>query len=330
MKTKLHLLAIAILLAAAPALADDLLDAVLWDGPSAFPSQTEPAPEPPPPSAPEPSPAPSYPSRSSYATLPPAPVPSATATVPAATEPVSVSGEKQICREIEEMRARADRLEAALGPSEPPKPARPPYDRADWPERARLSLWIAPVPPIHGLDMAGGEFVLPVPDTPFDLAVRAYSLDDDPGEKQDYLSSNRRSVFHEKKEVLGAAVWGIWYPWRNAVVSPHVGVGIGYESTDGSRDYWEYRGSRWNAENGWHKELDDDGLTLAGRVGATLTYQRLTLKGEFILTSETKTLLAEAGLRVWEHLVLNALVERYDVDISDACTAFGGGITILF
>lgn len=76
MKTKLPLLAAALLLAVSTASrADDLLDIVLWDGPSAFPSKAAPEPEPPPPTDPEPAPAPApvYPSRSSYSLRAPAP-----------------------------------------------------------------------------------------------------------------------------------------------------------------------------------------------------------------------------------------------------------------
>ena len=314
------ILAAALLLAAFPALADDLLDAVLWDGPPS--SRTAPAPSTPPPAVPD---VPSVPPVSSGPSVPSAPQPPP---APATSDPVP--GETQIRHEIQEMRARADRLEAALGPAAPPKPARPPYDRADWPERARLAVNGFGVFDSNDGSGFAGEFTYPVADTPFDVAMRGCYLKDEPDAKYGYISSNRRSVSYESKTVMGATVWGIWYPWRGALVSPHAGIGAGYESTSGDREYWEYRIGRWNRENHSGKSLDDDGLTLAGRVGATLTCKRFTLKGEFILTAETKTLLAEAGLRLWEHFVLNALVERYDVDLSDACTAFGGGCTILF
>ena len=92
--------------------------------------------------------------------------------------------------------------------------------------------------------------------------------------------------------------------------------------------YWY---SDWNDRNSAsHHSLDDRNLTLAGRVGATLTYKRFTLKGEILLSSETKEYLAEAGLRIWEHLVLNALVNHFDLDADNSVTAFGGGVTILF
>jgi hypothetical protein len=302
-------------LAALPARADDLLDAVLWDGPSAFPSKSAPA-------APAPA-APSVPAR-----LPPAPQPAAIpAPAPAAPEPASTSVEAQLRHEIEEMRARADRLEAALGPAAPPDSASPPSNRAHWLERARLSLL--------GTDdsqgyACSGEFAFSVAETPFDVAIRGYWLDDAPAIKSGYSSSSRWFTLDARKRVRGAAVWGLWHPWRDAVVSPHAGVGVGAEYATGHRSYREYTDRGHDSESSWDEDLEDDGPTLAGRVGATLTYKRLTLKGEIILTSGTRTFLAEAGLRLWNHLVLNGILERFDVDLSDSVDVFGGGFTILF
>ena len=306
MKAKLHLLSVALLLAAASALADDLLDAVLWDGSSAFPAKTEPA-----------------------STVPTVPaVPSVPPTTQSAAPDAPSREEIRLRRELEEMRVRTERLEAALQqtpppePAEPPEPAPPQYDRADWPKRARLDIHGDPTSP--GCGGIVGEFAIPFGETPFDAAVRGSHFEDHPDADYGYTY-----YFSEEKDVTSATVWGIWYPLRNAVVSPYAGVGVGYESAAGTREYVEHNG-RWGNRKGWEESLDDKGLTLAGRVGATLTLMRFTLKGEIILTSETKTFMAEAGLRVWEHLVLNALVERVDLDLAEPRNAVGGGITILF
>jgi hypothetical protein len=374
MKPRLPSLAAALLLAVpAASRADDLLDAVLWDGPSAFPSEAATEHEPPPPPAPEPEPAPApvYPSRSTYSprspspsptTLPAAPAPAASPSVPAAfspaalsgavpaafapaalsdalpaavapAAPAALSGETQIRREIQEMRARADRLEAALGPAEPQKPARPQYDRADWPQRARLSLRGGIVADNFSDDkngMGGGELAFPLPGMPFDIAVRG-SYFRYLSEKREYVSSKRISVDSIAKNVFELICWGMWYPLRGEVFSPYVGVGAGGQFISGDRHPYilRKRSYYWNMEDADnYSSLDDKKLTIAGRVGATLTYKRLTLKGEILLTSESREYLAEAGLRIWEHLVLNAIVERYDIE--KPLTAFGGGVTILF
>lgn len=332
MRTKLPALAAALLLAASTAVrADDLLDIVLWDGPSAFPSTAAPEPEPPPPE-PEPAPAPVYPSRSSYTLRTPAPDltpppaalnPPQPLPFPAVSDPVSLPGETQIRREIQEMRARADRLEAALGPTAPPEPAQPanpPYDRADWPKRARLSIHGFGDPSSPGCGGIVGEFALPLAETPFDVALQGYYLANTPDAEH-----GDGYYFTESKEVAGGTLWGVCYPWRNAVVAPHIGIGIGYERVGGEVEYIQRGENRY-------QNLDDKKPTLAGRIGVTLTVKRFTLKGEIILTSETKTYLAEAGLRIWEHLVLNVLVERLDMDLehSDSRNVVGGGATILF
>lgn len=355
MKTKLPALAAALLLASSPTLADDLLDAVLWDGPSSFPSASVPANEPPPAVEPAPAPLPAAPAArtvplqsvpsadtpalrsSAYDPVfagPSEPQVSAPQPAPAPSDAEAFPGETQIRREIEEMRARADRLEAALGPAAAQKPLPPQYDRADWPKRARLSVGGALTIGDNEGGGYAGEFAFPVAETSFDVALRGYYLEDDPDKKIGYISSRRRSLVTADKEVMGATVWGVWYPLRGALVSPYAGVGIGYEKTSGAKNCYEGQRDSWYYYYYYdridHKRYDDSGLTLAGRAGATLTWLRLTLKGEIIITSESKTYLAEVGLRIWEHLVLNGLVERFDVDLSDSVDAFGGGLTFLF
>ncbi len=319
MKTRLPALAAALLLAVpAASRADDLLDAVLWDGPSAFPSRSAPAPEPPPPPAEsEPDPAPVYPSRSSYTLRPssPTPVPSSppvpsvpSAPAPAASDPVSLSGETQIRREIQEMRARADRLEAALGPvALPPEPA-------------------TNAPPSWGLSVRGGvgsdgvytahaELLRCVGTTPFDLSLRGFFLnleyenrDDDGSNGGSHYYSGHMAEDHH----LGADLQCIWRPFRNAHFSPHAGGGIRYEDLD-----------------------DDDegsGFSLSGRIGAVFSlpqFERLSLKGEFIVGAESRELVGEVVLRLWKHLSLAFFAENFHVD-RDHGTAFGGGITLLF
>ena len=354
MKAKLPaLLAAALLLAAAPAFADDLLDAVLWDGPSASPAESAPRPAPSPaivpvsevrPAAPvtvpggmvpqpvprtgTPAPGPSaaepvyFGSSTAASTSAPA-VPSTTTSAPA----VPSAAEQQIRHEIEEMRARADRLEAALGPATPPKPARPPYDLADWPSRPRLSLRGGGQ---RGADDQSGagdlELVIPIGKMPFDAAVRGFGLGRKYVGYTEYGSAGY--VWHSnEKNNFGVDVWGIWLPWRRNCFSPHAGVGLRFEKIAGD---WE--NSWWRHYE--HRSYDDEGFSLAGRVGATLTYKRLSLKGEFIIASESNELVGEIAIRLSERIMLTGFAERFDNEFqekgADAGLAFGGGLTILF
>ena len=178
--------------------------------------------------------------------------------------------------------------------------------------------------------MGGGELAFPLPGIPFDIAIRG-SYFGYANEKQEYVSSKRISVTDIDKNVWELICWGMWYPLRGEVFSPYVGVGAGGQYITGFKDPYilQKRSYYWGVEHANnYSSLDDKKLTIAGRVGATLTYKRLTLKGEILLTSESREYLAEAGLRIWEHLVLNAIVERYDIE--KPLTAFGGGVTILF
>ena len=214
--------------------------------------------------------------------------------------------------------------------TEPPKPARPSYDRADWLNRPRISL--------HGAywdrmdattdkSIAGAmEFACPIGETPFDAAARGfwmqrkYRFDDDWQPRHEHHKTN-----------MGVDVWGIWLPWRRNVFSPHAGLGLRCEKINGESK--TYHG--WNRlDSGESYEYDDSGFSLAGRVGATVTYKRLSLKGEFIIASESSELLGEIAIRLSERIMLSGFLDRFDNDFhdegADAGLAFGGGLTILF
>ncbi len=327
MKNKFPTLAAILLLATAATRADDLLDAVLWDGPSAFPSKAAPAPEPPPPPAPEPAPAPVYPSRSSYTLRPPAPEPApppaapnsaAVESVPDAVDPVPHSGDTQIRREIKEMRARADRLEAALGPTavgqvgsdEPPSsPTRLP----SFSFSARGGAGRAGVAYLGSVELA-----MSIGDTPFDVSVRGFLLGLEGSHTETYYASwlGRTESFtdHDDEKHFGGAAELIWRPFRESHFSPFAGIGGRYEHTKIDRDKREGRAS------------------LSGRVGAVLSvpgFERLSLKGEFLAGADSNELVGEVGLRLWSHFVLNGFVESFDIDLGRA-TAYGGGMTLLF
>lgn len=313
MKATFHLPAIvaALLLAAPPTFADDLLDAVLWDGPSAFPDKPAPAPEVP--SAPF---VPSIPQPA----VPPAPQ---TAPAPSASDPVPVSGESQIRREIQEMRARADRLEAALGPdttdSEKTVDEAAP-SASDWLSRPRLSLRGGRgTRPGGASDALSGELVVPIATTPFDASLRGFWL------RNDYQNYKDGHDDDEMIQNYGLEVWGMWLPLRKTVFSPYAGAGLRHETIDGAL-HRVYRG---------HHELDknpdDDGFFIAGRVGATVTYKRLMLRGELIGASKCYELLGELAIRLTDRIVLTGFAEHFDNDFPESDRlVFGGGMTILF
>ncbi len=340
MKNKFPTLAAILLLATAATRADDLLDAVLWDGPSAFPSKAAPAPEPPPPPAPEPAPAPVYPSRSSYPLRPPAPEPApppaapnsaAVESVPDAVDPVSHSGETQIRREIKEMRARADRLEAALGPSSAKSSTPAPIPVPSWTLSARGGVGSGESIAVHG------ELVKRLGDFPFDLALRGAFLAQTETRTSSYRETyytysyswlrgwtsheHSRKIYYDydvdERNILGD-LHLLWRPLRESHFSPYAGVGGRYE----------YR--QFDGDDG---ENDNKGeFSLSGRVGLILYvphFERLALKGEFIGASKSTELVGEVSLRLGNHFVLAAFVDNFDIDLGRA-TAFGGGLTLLF
>ena len=312
MKTKLPFIAAALLLTTAPALADDLLDAVLWDGPSAFPDKPAPAPTVPS--------APFVPSIPPPATLP-APQP---APPPSASDPVPVSGEAQIRQEIQEMRARADRLEAALGPGTPDSGkalAEAAPSAPDWLSRPRLSLRGGGRRGRSGDDGSAlsGELVFPIAKTPFDASLRGFWV------RNDYQNYKDGHDDDEMIQNYGLEAWGMWLPLRKAVFSPYAGVGLRHETIDGALHRAYY------GRHELDKDPDDHGFFVAGRVGATVTYKRLMLRGEFIGASKCYELVGELALRLTDRIVLTGFAEHFDNDFPEGDPiVFGGGLTILF
>ena len=299
-----------------PSRADDLLDAVLWDGPPS--SRTAPAPSTPPPAVPDvpvvPSAAPSAPPSSQ----PPSSL------IPAASEPVS--GDLQLRREIQEMRDRADRLEAALD-----TPAASPIPVPSWTLSFRGGVGSGDSLAVHG------ELVKRLGDSPFDLAIRGSVLQQTETRTSYYRESyytysysrrwgwtsheHTRKIYYDydvdERNGIGD-LHLIWRPLRDSRFSPYAGVGGRYE-------YLHFEGDNdTNANEG--------GFSLSGRVGLILHvphFERLALKGEFIGGSDSTELLGEASLRLGNHFVLAAFVDSFDIDFGRA-TAFGGGFSLLF
>lgn len=307
------ILAAALLLAASPALADDLLDAVLWDGPPV--SRTVPAPTPPPPPVPD---APSVPSVTSVpatpSTLQPVPAPSA-------SDPVS--GDLQQRREIQEMRDRADRLDAALD-----TPATSPIPVPSW----TLSFRGGGGPENKAL-AASVEFIKRIKDSPFDVALRGSFFSRSESRTGSYKETyytydyswywgwtsreHTRTHYYdydvEERHWIGDLEC-IWRPLRGHPFSPYAGVGARYEHID-------------------HSDKDDDGgLSPAGRVGVVLTvpgFDRLSLKGEFLVGKDSNEAIGEVAIRLAPHFALAAFVDSFDTDLGRGM-AFGGGFSLPF
>ena len=336
MKPKLHILAATLLLAAAPALADDLLDAVLWDGPSAFPAESTQTPEPVPAFEPAPQPFPEP-----FGAGPaPQPAPEASAPVP---------GETQIRREIEEMRAQADRLEAELqqsGNSRTPAPG--PGAKAD-------SAYPTPSFVLSARGGAGaenerafaGELGFRLGKLPFDIAFRGFYLEMQENRTDSYEETyytyttsytrrhgwntyehrHSRTVYYDYKVTefrLGAEATVVWRPFRGKPFSPYAGAGgriARFELTEDDN----FRGDE--SEFGPETEFSP-----VGRIGLDLYVPHLeflTLKGEFIAAKECNEIVGEVGLRLGRHFALNAFAESFDMELGRG-TAFGGGMTLLF
>ena len=292
MKTKLPFLAAALLLAAAPAFADDLLDAVLWDGPTAFPAKPAPAPT-----------APAVPS-----------VPYAQPSPPAAPTPT----ELHLRRELQELRERTERMEAerqqqppseAVPETATPKREAPASDWTDWPFRPRFSLRGGVQPSSLDSIAASGELAVPLGEKPFDLAARAFYLFRKPEEFGNI----------SEKTCYGGEAHLLFIPWRDAVLAPFAGIGIRYEASKAFREFV--------GDDEWKK---DSGFSLVGRVGAAVTWKRLSLKGELIAASGVYELLGEVGVRAVGGFVPSVFIEHFDINAGGADQIIGVGFAILF
>ena len=293
MKTKLPFLAASLLLAAAPAFADDLLDAVLWDGPTAFPAKPSPAPT-----------APAVPS-----------VPSSQPSPPAAPTPT----ELQLRRELQELRERTERMEAERRQAEP---ARVPASDAGPEEDADTGpSWFfevrGGVGPEH-LFAGSIELARRIGRTPFDISLRGFVVDTE--FKRPLLDTNG-TEYH-----CGADLACLCRPWRGKTFSPFAGAGGRFELADWGRwgdeeDWFE------NDDSGTAREY-----SLVGRIGAELTVpnlERLTLKGEFIAGKLSRELLGGGIFRLGERFAVDAFAASIDLHQCRGM-AFGGGMTLFF
>jgi hypothetical protein len=345
MRTKLRLLAAAFLLAAVPAHADDLLDAVLWDGPSAFPSKSAPAAPVPPPAAPPAPPAYSAPAVPAAFHAPalatPASaipsVPAATAAAPDAAAPdadISPETELQLRRELQAMRERTERMETALRQLPPEK----------------LPPWRDPSFSLSGRAGAGtenearkfsGEMNVRLGHSLFDLSLRGSVLLQtetrtgsykEPYYTYTYYHTRRgtRTVSHRHTRTVyyeydvDQTHWSgefqlIMRPLRGKLFSPYTGIGgkverlTGLEGADDGDDHVE-------------------NFSFVGRVGVVLTepfFERISLKGEFLGSAESYEGFGELSIPLSDHFVLTAYVEGFYSDLGTSA-AFGGGCALVF
>lgn len=129
-----------------------------------------------------------------------------------------------------------------------------------------------------------------------------------------WLGRTESYAHHVEEEHFGGTGELLWRPFRESHFSPFAGIGGRYEHTKIDREKREGRAS------------------LSGRVGAVLTvpgFERLALKGEFLVGADSNELVGEVGLRLWSHFGVTGFVESFDFDIGRG-TACGGGCTLLF